>query len=125
DALASTSLEPVFLEGRALAEAALGDGEDADALLHHLRRDDLVALVHVDAAHAPRRAPHRAHFLLGEADDHARLRGEQDLTLAVGRAATPSSPSSRLMARIPPLRGWENWLSSVFFTVPCLVAKRT
>src|SRR5262249_52468654 len=84
DALAPSPLEPVFLERRALAEAALGDREDRNALLDHLRRDDLIVVVNVDAADPARRAPHGAHLLLGEPDDHARLRGKQDFALTVG-----------------------------------------
>ena len=34
DPLAGAALQPVLLERRALAEAALGDGEDLRALLH-------------------------------------------------------------------------------------------
>src|SRR5262249_32975150 len=48
------------------------------------RRDDLIVVVNVDPAHPASRAPHGAHFLLGEADDHARLRGKQDFALTVG-----------------------------------------
>ncbi len=44
---------------------------------------------------------------------------------SVRRAAITSSPSSSVMAWMPPARGCENAESSVFFTLPCLVAKST
>ena len=44
---------------------------------------------------------------------------------SVRRAVMTASPSSRPIAWMPPARGCENASSSVFFTLPCLVAKRT
>ncbi len=42
---------------------------------------------------------------------------------SVRRAAMTSSPSSSVIAMMPPWRGCEKADSSVFFTLPCLVAK--
>src|SRR5207244_12473915 len=83
DALAGPALQPVLLERRALAEATLGHREDLGAFLHDVRADDGVALLHVDAANAAGAAAHRTHLVLGEADGHARLRGDHHLALAV------------------------------------------
>src|SRR5207302_9235296 len=58
DALARAALEAILLERGALAVAALGDGEDADPLLHHLGGDDLIAVVHLDPADTAGRAAH-------------------------------------------------------------------
>src|SRR5207249_5389107 len=46
----------------------------------------LVAPLQLDAFHAGGAAPHRAHLLFGEADDHAELRRDHHLALAVGAA---------------------------------------
>src|SRR5947207_14863007 len=86
DALAGATLEAIFVERRALAVAALGDRQDLRALLHDIGGDDLVALVHLDAAHAGRAAAHPAHLVLREADGHAELGGDHDLASAI-RAA--------------------------------------
>src|SRR6267378_745042 len=86
DALARAALQPVLLERRPLTVAALGHGEDLGALLHDVARDDLVALVHLDAAHAGGAAAHRTDLVLREADGHAQLGGDHDLTGAVGAA---------------------------------------
>src|SRR3984893_4357774 len=84
DALACAALEAVLLERRALAVAALGDREDADAFLHHLGGDDLIAVVHLDPADTAGRAAHGPDIFLGEADDHALLGREKHRALAVG-----------------------------------------
>src|SRR5207302_1423010 len=84
DALARAALQPVLLERRPLAVAALGHGQDRRALLQHVGGDHLVAVLDLDPPHARRGPPHRARLLLGEADDHAELRRDHDLTLAVG-----------------------------------------
>src|SRR5438094_667806 len=86
DALARAALQPVLLERRPLTVAALGQGEDLGALLHDVGRDDLVALVHLDAAHAGGAAAHRTDLVLREADGHAQLGGDHDLAGAVGAA---------------------------------------
>src|SRR6266850_2456630 len=86
DALARAALQPVLLERRPLTVAALGHGEDLGALLHDVARDDLVALVHLDAAHAGGAAAHRTDLVLREADGHAQLGGDHDLAGAVGAA---------------------------------------
>src|SRR5438552_3889927 len=86
DALARAALQPVLLERRPLTVAALGQGEDLGALLHDVGRDDLVALVHLDAAHAGGAAAHRTDLVLREADGHAQLGGDHDLAAAVGAA---------------------------------------
>src|SRR5437762_2316590 len=67
DALTRAALQPVFLERRPLTVAALGHGEDLGALLHDVARDDLVALVHLDAAHA---GGHRLALAEREQVDH-------------------------------------------------------
>src|SRR5256712_7127189 len=84
DALAGPPLQPVLVEGRPLAEAALGDGEDRDAFLHDVGGDDLVAVVELDALHAAGAPAHRAHLFLREPDDHAELGRDHDLAPAVG-----------------------------------------
>src|SRR5882724_5788474 len=84
DPLTGPPLQPILSERRALAVATLGDGEDADALLHDVGGDDLVPLVELDALHATGATPHRPHFLLREPDDHAELGRDHDLALAVG-----------------------------------------
>src|SRR5215510_14053332 len=84
DPLAGPALQAILVERRALAEAALGDGEDADALLHDVGGDDLVALVDLDPFDAAGAVSHRAHFLLREADAHAELGRDHDLAAAVG-----------------------------------------
>src|SRR5205823_443762 len=84
DPLAAAALQPVLLERRPLAEAAVGHREDRQALLDDVRGNHVVALLDLDALDAGRAAAHRSHFLLGEADDHAELRGDHDLPLAVG-----------------------------------------
>src|SRR5438874_2564362 len=86
DALARAALQPVFLERRPLTVTALGHGEDLGALLHDVARNDLVALVHLDAAHAGGAAAHRTDLVLREADGHAQLGGDHDLAGAVGAA---------------------------------------
>src|SRR5882762_1929079 len=86
DALTRAALQPVLLERRPLTVAALGHGEDLGALLHDVARDDLVALVHLDAAHAGGAAAHRTDLVLREADGHAQLGGDHDLAGAVGAA---------------------------------------
>src|SRR3989475_5434104 len=86
DALAGPALQAVLVERRALAVAALGDRQDLGALLHDVARDDLVALVHLDATHAGGAAPHRPHLVFGEADGHAQLGGDHHLARAVGAA---------------------------------------
>src|SRR3989454_83567 len=86
DPLARPALEPVLLERRPLAVPALGHGQDRDALLHDIGADDRVALFQLDASHASGAAPHRAHLLLGEADDHAELRRDHHLAPAIGAA---------------------------------------
>src|SRR2546425_569473 len=83
DPLAGPSLQPVLVERRSLAEAALGDGQDRDPFLHDVGGDDLVALVELDALHPTGVPARRAHFLLREADDHAELGRDHDLALAV------------------------------------------
>src|SRR5499427_7831296 len=83
DPLARPALQAILVERRALAEAALGDGEDADALLHDVGGDDLVTLVDLDPLHAAGAAAHRAHFFLREADAHAELGGDHDLAPAI------------------------------------------
>src|SRR5436309_1942344 len=87
DALAGATLQAVLVERRALAVAALGDCEDLRALLHDVGRDDLVTLVHVDAAHAGGAAAHRSHLVLGEADGHAELGRDHHLAIAIGAAS--------------------------------------
>src|SRR6266566_2265345 len=84
DPLTGSPLQPILFERRALAVPALGDGEDAHALLHDVGGDDLVPLVELDALHATGTPPHRAHFFFREADDHAELGRDHDLALAVG-----------------------------------------
>ena len=46
----------------------------------------VVALAQADAAYAARRAAHRAHLLLGEADGAAVARAEEDVARALGDA---------------------------------------
>src|SRR4029453_449992 len=87
DALAGPALQPVLLQGRALAEAPLGHGEDLRAFLYHVGADHLVVVVHLDAPDARRAAAHRSDFFLGEADGHAELGGDHALTVAVGAAS--------------------------------------
>src|SRR5438067_43142 len=87
DALARAALQAVLVERRALAVAALGDREDLRALLHDVGRDDLVTLVHVDAAHACRAAAHRSHLVLGKPDGHAELGRDRHLAIAIGAAS--------------------------------------
>ena len=53
-----------------------------------------------------------------------RLARKMTFRPSVSRAATSSSPCSRLMAWMPVERGLANWLSSVFFTVPLRVTKK-
>src|SRR5262245_2182384 len=84
DPLAGAALQPILLERRALAIAALGDGQNADALQHDVGSDDLVALVELDALHAAGSAAHRAHLFLREADAHPELGRDHHLALAVG-----------------------------------------
>src|SRR5205807_113435 len=86
DALTPAALQPVLLERRPLAVAALGHGQDLGALLHDVGRDDLVALVHLDAAYTGGAAAHRPDLVLREADGHAQLGGDHDLAGAVGAA---------------------------------------
>src|SRR5205823_13951161 len=86
DALARAALQAVLVERRALAVAAQGDREDLRALLHDVGRDDLVTLVHVDAAHAGGAAAHRAHLVLGKPDGHAELGGDHHLARPIGAA---------------------------------------
>src|SRR4029453_15033550 len=86
DPLAGPALQPVLLERRALAEAALGDGEDLRALLHDVGADHLIVVLHLDAAHAGGAAAHRPDLFLGEADGHAELGGDHHFTVAVGTA---------------------------------------
>src|SRR5437763_1933527 len=106
DPLAAPALQPVLLERRALAEAALGHGEDRQALLDDVGGNHVVALLDLDALHAGRAAAHRPHFLLGEADDHAELRGDHDLTVAVG-APGGDDPVAVLEAdRLDAARPW-------------------
>src|SRR5215831_19150815 len=83
DPLAGAPLQPILLEGGALAVAALGDRENADALQHDVGGDDLVALVELDALHAAGPAAHRAHLFLREANAHPELGRDHHLALAV------------------------------------------
>src|SRR5437867_5179301 len=64
DPLTGPALQPILFERRALAVAALGDGEDADSFLHDVGGDDLVTLIEFDALHTAGAPPHRPHFLL-------------------------------------------------------------
>src|SRR5262245_23022278 len=84
DPLAGAALQAILLERGAFAVAALGDGQTADALQHDVGRDDLVALVELDALHAASPAAHRAHLFLREADAHPELGRDHHLALAVG-----------------------------------------
>src|SRR3989442_86714 len=84
DALARAALQPVLLERGPLAVAALGHGQDQHALLHHVGGDHLVAILDLDPPDARRGPTHRTRLVLGEADDHAELRRDHDLALAVG-----------------------------------------
>src|SRR5262249_9332123 len=84
DPLAGPALQAVLLERRALAIAALGHGENADALQHDVGGDDLVALVELDALHAAGAAAHRTNLLLREANAHPELGRDHHLALTVG-----------------------------------------
>src|SRR5207302_7931312 len=86
DALTPAALQPVPLERRPLAVAALGHGQDLGALLHDVGRDDLVALVHLDAAYPGGAAAHRPDLVLREADGHAQRGGAHNLAGAGGAA---------------------------------------
>src|SRR5256712_2795713 len=84
DALAGAALQAILVERGALAEAAFGDGEDADALQDDVGGDDLIAFVELDPLHAAGAPAHRAHLFFREADAHAELGRDHDLALAVG-----------------------------------------
>ena len=65
-ALRAAALARIFGELGALAEAALGGGEDVVVAVDDDQTDDVLAGSEPHAAHAGRRAAHRAHFVFGE-----------------------------------------------------------
>ena len=103
-------LEPVILERRALAVAALGDGEDRRARREDLHPDHLVVRPASEMPRTPVAVrPIARTSLSGKRIDLPPLRRDDDLPGRrwVRQAAISSSPSARLMAMIPPRRGFE------------------
>src|SRR5262249_3963552 len=84
DALAGAALQPILVERRALAIAALGDRQDLRALLHDVAGNHRVVFLDLDATNAGGAAAHRSHLVLGEADGHTELGGDHDFARAVG-----------------------------------------
>src|SRR6266436_9359039 len=84
DALARAALQPVLLERRPLPEPPFAHRKDGGTLDHDVGGDDLVAFLHIDAAHTGGAAAHRSHLVFREADRHAGLGRDHHLTLAVG-----------------------------------------
>ena len=74
----------------------------------------------------PAARPIGANFGFAEENGLAVAAGEENHLLAVGQlCADQFICPSRLMAIIPEGRGFENSASSVFFTVPFFVARKT
>ena len=84
DAEAAATGDAVLGKRRPLAVAVGGHGEHGARLADQLHGHDLVAVAQVDAAHAVRRASHRADPPLGEAQGHAVARADEDV-LGTGR----------------------------------------
>ena len=129
-------LDAVFVKAGAFADAILAGDQQRRVGDNNRRGDEGVAGFQADAAHAARRAAHRAHVGFAEADAHAIL-GDQHHVVAritssfstmlprVNFTSIRVSPGSMPMAMMPPLRTLENSLSEVFFTVPSCVAKNS
>ena len=107
-ALAAAVLDPVVVERGALAVAVLRHGQDGGFGREDLHADHGVAPGQRHAAHAARRAAHRPHLRLVEADRLAAPARDDHLLACrwCGRRAISSSSSSRLIAMIPPRRGF-------------------
>src|SRR5262249_2973588 len=95
DPLAAAPGESILVERCPLAVAALADGEDEGTFLHHLGGDDLVALLDLDASHAPRPPALGQDLLLAEANDHAPLGGDHHFAGPVG-----ATGADHLVARL-------------------------
>ena len=88
--------------------------------------DDVIFLAQVHAAHAGGVASHGADVVFVEANRLAIVRSEEDDLLAVGeRGGDQFVALSMLMAMMPRDITWEKSFTSVFFTVPLRVAKKT
>ena len=110
DALAAAVLDAVVLERRALAVAVLADGEDRRAGRQDLHADDASSPAQATCRARPSAArPIGAHLVLVEADRLAARRGDDHLLAAAGARGARSArrPSSRLIAMMPPRRGFE------------------
>src|SRR5205814_10223081 len=91
DAAAAAGLETVLLNIDALAEAVLGNGEDAvGALFVFLGGDgdpdDVIVLAEIDAPHPKRRPAHGADIAFIKPDRHAQVGGQEHDLRAVGDA---------------------------------------
>src|SRR3954454_23436921 len=78
---AAAALARIIGNARALAVAVLGDDEEVGIVLRDVDRDHLVVAAHLHPLHARSVAPHRADFLLVEADRLTELRDHQDVVV--------------------------------------------
>ena len=115
----------VFLERRALAEAVLAGDEQHRVVVHERRADDVIAFLRADAPDADGVAALVAHFLFVETNAHPVVGDEHDFVdgRSVSLQSMRRSPSSILIAMMPPLRMFLKSLRFDFFTMPLRVAK--
>src|SRR6185369_3968727 len=71
DADAATRLDAILVQGRALAVALLGDGQDRTGRAEHLHGDNRVLVAERHAADTVGAATRRAHVAFRKPDGHA------------------------------------------------------